>query len=129
MDTHTASRQVLRGSAAHRSRAETALDTHTAWEALLPQCTAHLFKGVRSMLGATPGMPVSALPGRAAAARGRQRPARRGQALRRSTEGAPRQRHDVVRERRTVRHEHLAAIPCRSSGVVCAHLINSLAST
>jgi len=93
MDTHTASRQVLRGSAAHRSRAETALDTHTAWEALLPQCTAHLFKGVRSMLGATPGMPVSALPGRAAAARGRQRPARRGQALRRSTEGAPRQRH------------------------------------
>jgi len=55
------SREVWRGAAAHRSRAETAVDTRTAWEALPQHSMGYLFDGVHSMLAATPSLPGAAL--------------------------------------------------------------------
>mmetsp|Transcript_37224 Transcript_37224/g.73752 ORF Transcript_37224/g.73752 Transcript_37224/m.73752 type:complete len:579 (-) Transcript_37224:64-1800(-) len=50
-----AEREVLRGGAAHRTRAEVGIEHRTAWEAFPPRCSEHLYDGLHAMLAASPG--------------------------------------------------------------------------
>lgn len=60
-----AEREVLRGSVAHRTRAEVGIEHRTAWEAFPPRCSEHLYDGLHVMLAASPGFNPIAQAGNA----------------------------------------------------------------